>query len=58
MSMEGIAARSTSILDLALPLLEGMEPQRVKAVRNAIRQLNTLEKEQAVLAMPEIIIAE
>ncbi len=58
-SLEAIAAaRSTSLLDTALPLLEGMEPQRVKAVRNVVRQLNTLEQERVILAMPEFFIAE
>ena len=52
------AARSTSLLDAALPLLEGMEPQRVKAIRNVLQQLNTLEQERVILAMPEIFIAQ
>lgn len=52
------AARSSSLLDAALPLLEGMEPHRVKAVRNVLQQLNTLEQERVILAMPEIFIAE
>lgn len=49
---------SVSLLDAALPLLECMEPQRVKAVRNVLRQLNTLEQERVILAMPEMFIAE
>ena len=52
------AARSTSLLDAALPMLEGMDPRRVKAVRNVVRQLSTLEQERVILAMPEIFVGE
>ena len=52
------AARSASLLDAALPMLEGMDPLRVRAVRNVVRQLNTLEQERVILAMPEIFLAE
>lgn len=52
------AARANPLLTAALPLLEGMEPQRIQAVRNVLQQLNTLRQEQAVLAMPEIFIGE
>ncbi len=52
------AARSTSLLDAALPLLEGIDPRRVNAVRNVLRQLNTLEQERVILAMPEIVVGE
>lgn len=52
------AARSISLLDAAVPMLEGMDPLRVRAVRNVVRQLNTLEQERVILAMPEIFIGE
>lgn len=43
---------STSLLDHALPLLEGADPRRVRMLRQAALQLDTLQQERVMLTMP------
>jgi protease-4 len=45
-----------SLLDLAAPLLEGMDPVRVQAVKRALLQMQTVNREGVSLMMPEFLI--
>jgi hypothetical protein len=45
-----------SLLDLAVPHLQGLDPVRVKAVKRALMQLQTLHREGVSLTMPEFIV--
>lgn len=42
-----------SLVELALPHLRGLDPARVKTVTSALRNLQLLQREGAVLLMPE-----
>jgi protease IV len=44
---------SSSLVDLAMPYLKGLDPQRVSAVRSALEKLQMLDREGVLLAMPE-----
>jgi protease-4 len=50
--------RSPSLLEAALPYLEGCDPQRVRAIKSALRRLSLLERENVILTMPEIQIGD
>ena len=53
----GIASRrASSILDLALPHLKGLDPQRLETVKAALGRLDLLQQEHSVLVMPDISI--
>lgn len=45
-----------SIIELALPHLQGFDPQRVRVIVRTLRQLQTLQQEGVVLMMPEMVI--
>jgi protease-4 len=45
-----------SLLDLAAPQLAGLDPVRVKAIKRALVQLQTLHREGVCLMMPEFIV--
>jgi protease-4 len=47
------AGGSSSLVDLAMPYLKGLDPQRVSAVRSALEKLQMLDREGVLLAMPE-----
>lgn len=49
-----LGGEQLSLVDLALPHLRGLDPARVKAVTSALRNLQLLQREGAVLLMPEI----
>ena len=49
---------SLSLLDAALPLLKGLEPNRVHGVLKALRQLSVLQNERVLLTMPVIEITD
>jgi protease-4 len=49
-------ATSDALLRSFLPYLEALDPQRVRAVTRALRHLETLRAEGAVLMMPELIV--
>jgi protease IV len=53
-----IAARHPSLVDLALPYLQHLDPQRVKAVVAALRRLQLMQQEGAILMMPEIVFPD
>ena len=55
----GLAApRTASILDLALPYLKGLDYDRLETIKTALRRIDLLQQERAVLLMPEIDIRE
>jgi protease-4 len=45
-----------SLLDAAIPFLEELDPQRVRLVRQALIQLQTLQTERVLMTMPLIHI--
>lgn len=45
-----------SLLELAAPHLQGLDPERVKLARRALRQLETLRQEGVCLMMPEVLV--
>jgi protease-4 len=47
---------SASLVDLALPHLQHLEPRRVAAVTDALRHLELLQREGVLLMMPEVAI--
>jgi protease-4 len=49
---------SPAILEAALPYLEGLEPQRVAAIRTALAQLSLFHQERVIMAMPVIQLAD
>jgi protease IV len=49
---------ATGLPQAALPLLQSISPPRAAAITRALRQLETLSSQRAVLMMPEIIMAE
>jgi protease-4 len=51
-----MAAKGPSLLDLAAPQLEGLDPVRVGAIKRALLQLQTLNREGVSLMMPEILV--
>jgi protease IV len=46
----------TSLLELAAPQLKNLDPQRVKHIRTALQQLQTLHQEGVCLMMPEFMV--
>jgi hypothetical protein len=50
--------RASSILDLALPYLKGLDGQRLERVIAVLQQLDLLQQERALLMMPEITIRD
>jgi protease-4 len=51
-----VSGHQPSLVDLALPYLQQLDPQRVKAVKMALQRLQLMQQEGAVLMMPEIIL--
>ena len=45
-----------SLLDLAAPELKHLDPARIRLVKSALRQLQTLHREGICLMMPEFLI--
>jgi protease-4 len=58
----GLAARrimvgeQINLIDLAMPYLNGLDPERVRLVKVALRRLQLIQKEGAVLMMPEMML--
>jgi len=52
-----LAGRS-SLIEAAIPHIEKLDPQRLRAVLVALKQLQTLDKEGVVLMMPELLISQ
>jgi protease-4 len=49
--------QKVSLLNLAQPYLEHLDPERVKGVRRALQSLQLLQQEGVILMMPEITTA-
>jgi len=47
-----------SLIDLALPQLQGLEPRRLKAVVTGLLQMQLMQRERVVTAMPVIEIRD
>ena len=54
----GVSPHAWSILDLALPQLKGLDRQRLETAKTALRHLDLLQQERAVLLMPDITIRD
>jgi protease IV len=55
----GVASsRASSIVDLALPYLKGLDSERLTRVKAVLRQLDLLQQEHTVLVMPEISVQD
>jgi protease-4 len=52
------ALRGPSLLDLAAPQLEHLDPQRVRAARAALLRMELLQREGVLLAAPELVIGK
>lgn len=48
--------RPASIVELALPHLQGLDPMRVAEVTRALRRLDMLQQQRVLMMMPEIAI--
>lgn len=44
-----------SLVELALPYLRHLDPERVAAVKMGLRRMQLIQKEGAVLMMPEML---
>ncbi|HLN31534.1 MAG TPA: signal peptide peptidase SppA [Gemmataceae bacterium] len=51
------AGAQTSLVDLAMPYLQHLDPERVRVIRTALMRLQMIQQEGAVLMMPEITIS-
>jgi protease-4 len=49
-------ANRASLIDVAMPYIEKLDPQRLAAVMVALRQLETLDREGVALVMPGFVI--
>ncbi|HTK78793.1 MAG TPA: signal peptide peptidase SppA, partial [Gemmataceae bacterium] len=50
------ALRGPSLIDLAAPQLEHLDPQRVRAAKAALLRMELLQREGVLLAAPEMVI--
>jgi protease-4 len=53
-----VSPRASSILDMALPHLKGLDRERLETVKAVIRRLDLLQQERAILMMPDISIRD
>jgi protease-4 len=51
-------ATETSLVDLAMPHLQHLDPQRVAAIRQTLLQLQLLGRECVILTMPQILVPD
>jgi hypothetical protein len=51
-----ILGAQISLVDLAMPYLQNLDPDRVAAVKLALRRLQLIQQEGVILMMPEIAI--
>ncbi|HVX64381.1 MAG TPA: hypothetical protein VHC19_27405, partial [Pirellulales bacterium] len=52
------AGRSLSLIDAALPYLKQLDPQRLQAVLLALKRLEMIQAEGAVLMAPEFVFGQ
>jgi len=55
-STTGVTLPQLSFIDLAAPHLKDLDPQRVRLVKTALKQLQTLHQEGVCLVMPELLV--
>jgi protease-4 len=51
-----LGASRARLFDAALPLVGDLDPHRLRAVRQALGRLELIQRERAVLMMPEILV--
>lgn len=51
-------ASGTSLLDLAAPYLQHLDPQRVRAIKSALRRLELTQREGVIMTMPEVVVSQ
>ncbi|MFL5244708.1 MAG: signal peptide peptidase SppA [Gemmataceae bacterium] len=49
-----VKGRQTSLIELAMPYLKGLDPQRVRSISQALDRLQLIQKEGVILMMPEM----
>jgi protease-4 len=49
---------SRTLLDAAMPYLGGVESDRLRSIRRALGQLEALQEQRVLLAMPEMLVVE
>jgi protease-4 len=54
----GMRAKGDSLLDLALPYLQGLDPVRVRGVRAALQRMQLMQEEGVLVAMPEVLVRD
>lgn len=55
-AMPRLRLAGPSLVDLAAPHLQHLDPQRVRLIRTSLRQLQTLHQEGVCLIMPEMLL--
>jgi protease-4 len=50
-------AATPSLVDLALPYLQHLDPARVRAVKMALERLQLMQKEGVIMMMPELVLS-
>jgi protease-4 len=56
MAVRQLAPGQPSLVDVALPHLKGLDPQRLEAVLGALQRMQLLQRERVILTMPVISI--
>src|SRR5262249_41245953 len=51
------AGRRASLVELAMPYLRNLDPQRVEVVKAALRRLELARQEGVLMMMPEMLLA-
>ncbi|HEV3259692.1 MAG TPA: signal peptide peptidase SppA [Gemmataceae bacterium] len=52
-----IAGSQPSLVDLAMPYLKHLDPERVRVIKMALQRLELMQQEGVVLMMPELLIS-
>jgi protease-4 len=52
------AVKETSLVELTLPYLQHLDPKRVKLITTALTRMQLLQREKALLMMPEIRVGD
>ncbi|MEA2708658.1 MAG: protease [Phycisphaerales bacterium] len=52
------ASAGMSLIDLAAPYLQHLDPHRTAAIKSALNQLQLLDRESVILTMPEILLLD
>ena len=52
----GAPTSGSSIVDLAMPMLQNLDPQRVQQIRGALRTLDLMQRDGVVLTTPDLMM--